>query len=142
MSRIAAVAMSVLASAVLFTACASGMQDAPVPALREAPSADEGADEGADTGADETAELEAAAATLVGTTSLMLASTAFFSEPELSVERRPLRGLDGPADGRTRTPPVRLRLERDAEGCLLRRLDSGAFLRLAGVRCVPADRGN
>lgn len=117
----------------LVAACVGAPQAAPVPALR-----------GAITEAG-TAELAAAAARLVGAPSMSLAPNAFVEVPEISVEPRPARSLDGLADGRRRTPPVRLRLERDADGCLLRRVDTGASERLQLVRCTalssPAPTG-
>lgn len=110
----------------LATACANGPQAAPVAALLVAPTRDDHAG------------IEAAAAALVGTSSMTLAESAFVLDPEVGIEPRPVRSLDGLADGRRRTPALILRLERDGDGCLLRRLDTDASLRLAGVRCVAA----
>jgi hypothetical protein len=107
-------------------ACATGPASEPVPALR---TGDDAAGR---------ARLEAAAARLAGATRLTLAPTAFVDTAEVVVERAGLRSLEGVADGRTRTPPLRLRLERDADGCRLRDVASGAVERLPGIDCAPA----
>ena len=117
-----------LAAALLLAAggCATDPAAAPVPALRSAADATD------------QAMLEAAAARLAGASSVDLAASAFVEEAELLVEPRPLRTLEGVADGRTLAPPVRLRLEQDSQGCRLLDVASGATVRLPGLDCVPA----
>ena len=85
------------------------------------------------------AELEAAAARLAGATEMRLARDAFRARSELSVSRRDGRTLDGLDDGRIRTRPIALRLERADGDCVLRRLDGGETIPLDFVRCVASD---
>ena len=87
------------------------------------------------------AELEAAAARLVGATRMLLARDAFRTEPQISVARQDASSLDELDDGRVRLPPVAVRLYRIGDRCALRRVDDGAAVELEFVRCAPFREG-
>lgn len=97
----------------------------PVPALRAAPTAAG------------LAELEAAAARLVGATRLDLAADAFTTEAEVAVERRRPRSLSGREDGLDRSAPARLRLERVGSTCRLLHVGTDEAVVLTAVACRP-----
>lgn len=118
-----------LVAALLLTAvgCTAGPGPAagPVPALRTD-----------DTEAGRV-ELEAAAARLVGAARLDLAADAFRAAPEIAVERRRRRSLDGEMDSLDLSAPNRLRLEQEDGACRLLHLGTLEVAPLSAVVCRP-----
>ncbi|MEE4298196.1 MAG: hypothetical protein V2J24_02040 [Pseudomonadales bacterium] len=105
--------------------CAARPDGAAAPALRTEPTAAG------------LAELEAAAARLVGATRVDLAADVFTVDAEVAVERRRPRSLSGGEDGLDRSAPARLRLERLGATCRLLHAGTGEVVALTAVACGP-----
>ncbi len=104
----------------------AGTGDGPVPALRAS-----GDDH-------EVARISAVLAEMLGVERVDLAADAFRSSSVLTIERRPLRRLEGRVVGREMSiRPERFQLRLEDGGCELVNLDSGARLAVPELDCVP-----